>query len=387
MWIRDALYRHTKTCVIHDENKNRFPGQVEYPSPAQLPSLEENPELEMNVDEDLVLSPAPSSDHLLCHLESESYQKSIRVGASRSLALFVRCISTFALTGIFDPDFTLPELALNHATERSQGQKSRMQTWGLPASVTMMDACCATTSCIWHASHILGDEESPAPDDSCSPNNHSDRIEPTRDFVRARALSTPSAESSLFPEYDDCLVVSNDIISRLRNELRQKRSSQAVPLQEWNSQLENDCFALFGPCSLKKFTEEYWNTWYVHWPVISRATFQISPESTPFVVSMVLLAASYSPDAATRKTAQYWADAVEVIVFADEYFGSSTMFSTLNAACLERRLRALQAGHAMCIYQTFEGNPIAKRRARQIRFHEVVAVSWVNQWNCELIWN
>jgi hypothetical protein len=66
---------------------------------------------------------------------------------------------------------------------------------------------------------------------------------------------------------------------------------------------------------------------------------------------------------------------VETVVFADEYFGSATMFSALNAACLERRLRALQAGHAMCIYQTFEGSPVARRRARRSRFNEVVAVS------------
>jgi hypothetical protein len=165
-------------------------------------------------------------------------------------------------------------------------------------------------------------------------------------------------------------------VTRLRDGITQKPLSQSTYPRQWSSSLENDCLALFGPSTLRKFTEEYWSTWYIHWPVIHKATFRISTASAALVAAMVLLGASYSPHATTRARARYWADAVEAMVFADEYFGSATVFSALNAACLKERLRALQAGHAMCIYQTFEGNTMARRRARRSRFNEVVAVSF-----------
>lgn len=349
-------------------------------SPDQVSSLEEKHELEKYVDEQIDLSPAPSWDHLICQLESGSYQDSIRGGASRSLAIFVRTISTFAITGIFDPDFMLPTSASPRATSFSHAQGSRMATWGLPGSVTMMDASGATASCIWPSSSGYDDEISPCASESFNMSHESPQIEalqPTQclSLTGVSKSGTPSPEPLFSTDYDDCLLASNEIVTRLRNSICQKPLGQAIHPREWSPQLQNECFALFGPSSLIKFTEDYWSTWYIHWPVMHRATFRISLPSAALLASMVLLGASYSSDATTRELASYWADSVESIVFADEYFGSATTFSVLNAAFLERRLRALQAGHAMCIYQTFEGNPIARRRARRSRFNEVVAVS------------
>jgi hypothetical protein len=340
--------------------------------------LTERHELETYIDEHGDLSPAPSWDHLICQLESDSYQESISGGASQSLAIFARILSSFAITGIFDPTFTLPASASPCAISFSHAQGSRMPTWGLPDSVTMMNAGGSTASFVWSSSPDSDTEKSPCAYDSYNLNHDSARIEtlqPTQYLTGASKPWTRSPESLLSTEYDNCLVVSNEIVSRLRNEISQKRLGQAMYPQEWSSELESECFALFGPSSLIKFTEEYWSTWYIHWPVMHRATFRISLGSAALVASMVLLAASYSSDPIMRELARYWADAVETVVFADEYFGSATMFSALNAACLERRLRALQAGHAMCIYQTFEGSPVARRRARRSRFNEVVAVS------------
>jgi hypothetical protein len=144
---------------------------------------------------------------------------------------------------------------------------------------------------------------------------------------------------------------------------------------EWNSQIASECYALFGPDSLMRFTEEYWSSWYIHWPAIHRATFRASEAPAVLVASMVLLSTSYSSDVDLRELARCWADVVETMVFTDEFFGSATMYSALNAACLERRLRALQAGLAMCVYQIFEGSSIAKRRARRSRFNDIVDVS------------
>lgn len=248
-----------------------------------------------------------------------------------------------------------------------------MPTWGLPGSVTMMDAGGVTVSYLWPSSPGSDHEESPFAYKPSTRNHESGLIERPRPTQYSTRVC-PSPEPLLSPEYDDTLLVSNEIVSRLKNIIIQKHQSQAMSPQEWNSQLDSECASLFGPSSLMKSTEAYWSTWYIHWPVMHRATFQISRAPAALVASMVLLAASYASDAVTRELARRWADAVETMVFADEYFGSATVFSALNAACFERRLRALQAGHAMCIYQTFEGGPVARRRARRSRFNEVVEV-------------
>ncbi|KIW50480.1 hypothetical protein PV05_12065 [Exophiala xenobiotica] len=309
-------------------------------------------------------------------METDSYQESIRCGASRSLAIFIRIISTFDITGIFDPDFTLPGSFSSRETSLYHSQESRTSTWGLPSSVTLMDFSGATGVSVSPRSSACGDEAPPVAYQTYDLNCESPQFampQPTETSMESGEPWILPCEPSPSPEPDDCLWVSNEIITRLRDGISQQSLSQSPYPREWSSWLQNDCFALFGPNSLRKFTEEYWSTWHIHWPVIHRTKFRIPTASAALVAAMVLLGASYSSDATTRGRARYWADSVEAMVFADEYFGSATVFSALNAACMERRLRALQAGHAMCIYQTFEGNTMARRRARRSRFNEVVA--------------
>ncbi|EXL66429.1 hypothetical protein FOPG_17390 [Fusarium oxysporum f. sp. conglutinans race 2 54008] len=243
------------------------------------------------------------------------------------------------------------------------------------SSVTTMDPGDTAVSCVWPWSSDFNNENSPCAYGSLNLDHESARIEaiqPTPYLAEASKTWTPSPGHLWSTGYNDYLTVSNEIMSRLRNEICHKRSGQAMYPHGWSSQIENECFALFGPNSLMKFTEEYWSTWYIHWPAIHRATFRISQAPPALVASMVLLATSYSPDVHTRELARRWGDAVEAIVFTDEHFGSATLFSTLNAACLERRLRALQAGLAICVYQTFEGSAVASRKARRSRFNDIV---------------
>lgn len=161
--------------------------------------------------------------------------------------------------------------------------------------------------------------------------------------------------------------------------IKVKACLQAVPQHHptkrtWTPDLEQDCHSFFCQQNLLQLTADYWNTWYIHWPVVHRATFDVCRTPPTLVAAMMLLGACYSSDDNTKQTARNWADSVELMVFTDEYFGSATTYSTLNGACLERRLRALQAAHAVCIYQSFEGTDMAARRTRRCRFNEVVAV-------------
>lgn len=364
--------------MADDTNQDRPTKQVVHEIPDQFSNSEEgqeHSELDMYIDQRSSLSPAPAWDHLIFQMESDSYQESIRGGASQSLPIFVRILSSFAITGIFDPEYAHPASSPPFTDTLLPRLPSRIVTWGLPDCVTMMDASTSSTSL---SSVGIGNNESQCTDELSSLVNAApgiDTIQATQNLTEANKPWIYPSEPWSSIEYDDYALVSEEILSRLRNKISQRRPAQGLYSQERDSQLADGCFALFSPGSLMKFTDEYWSTWYIHWPVLHRATFQISPTSTALVASLVLLAASYSSEAAIRELAQYWADAVESIVFTDEYFGSSTMYSALNGACFERRLRALQAAHAMCIYQSFEGNHAARTRIRRSRFNEVVAVS------------
>ncbi|SPJ90954.1 uncharacterized protein FTOL_13356 [Fusarium torulosum] len=333
---------------------------------------------------------------MICQLESNSYRESIRGGASESLSIFLRTVSKFELNWVFDPDFTLPASPPPCMTSFSRAQESQPSSWGLPSSVTMMDAGDATASCIWPWSSVtmtnpgntavscvwpwssgFNIENSPCPYELLNLDHESagiEAIQPTPYLTEASDAWTPLTGHLWSTGYNDYLTVSNEIMLRLRNEICHTRLGQATYPHEWSSQIENECYALFGPNSLMKFTEEYWSTWHIHWPAIHKTTFKISQAPPALVASMVLLATSYSPDTHIKELARRWGDAVEIIVFADEYFGSATLFSTLSEVFLERRLRALQAGLAICVYQIFEGSAIASRRARRSRFNDIVDV-------------
>jgi hypothetical protein len=315
---------------------------------------------------------------MICELESNYYRESVHGDPSHSLSLFVRTVSKFELHWVFDPEFTLPASPSPCATSFTHTQGVQMPTWGLSSSVTMMDAGVDTTSCIWACSPSCGDENLSSAYELYSLDDESataQAILPNQYSTETSEIWTPSPNHLWSTEYNGFLQVSTEIISRLKKEVCCKRSGQAMYPHEWNFQTANECYALFGPDSLTKFTEEYWSTWYIHWPAIHRATFQISQASAALIASMVLLSTSYSPDTNTRNLGRCWSDAVELMVFTDEYFGSATLYSAVNKACLERRLRALQAGLAICVYQTFEGSAMSKRRARRTRFNEVVDVS------------
>lgn len=359
--------------------------------------------MEVNHDEELYVGQhshlplKPPSDHTIHQLELSSYRESIRGGAARSLSIFVRTVSKLELNWIFDPNFTLPASPLPYKTSFSQVQDSQPSIWDLPSSITTLEASDTTSSCIWPWNPITmtnpGDTAVshvwPWTTDfhigNCPPAydllnldqeiTGIEAIRPTPFLTEASNTLTPLTGPLWSKEYSEYLTMSNEIMSRLRNDICRTRLGQATYPHIWDSQIEDECFALFGPSSLMKFTGEYWSTWHIHWTVIHKATFKISQVPPALVASLVLLATSYSPDSHIKELARRWADAVEILVFTDEYFGSTTLFAALDDVLLERRLRALQAGLAICVYQIYEGGAIASQRARRSRFSDTVDVS------------
>ena len=174
--------------------------------------------------------------------------------------------------------------------------------------------------------------------------------------------------------YDPLSEVAEEIVARLNSSILNKAPNSPIRLTP-SAALAKRARDFFGPHNLRRFIELYWSTWYTHWPVIHRPTF-VSP-NIPYtlIAAMALIGASYSVNLEDRCCAKLFCDAVEEMIFGDEYFGDSSFYSVLNAVYINRRLRALQAAHAICLYQFWEGDDRGRRRARKNRYGQVVAVS------------
>ncbi|KAH7080864.1 hypothetical protein FB567DRAFT_114394 [Paraphoma chrysanthemicola] len=373
---KDAFRRHNNTCTPPNEDAaNSSKRAVRRVLCQDSVGLEAGNELQSSPDRHVYPSPEPPWDNLIWQLDSEDYWQTFRGDTSQSLSLFVRTVSNLELHWIFDPELTLPSLHPPGTRRLSHTRGSRVQTWGLPSSVTMMEADDATASYIFPWGRCSDDENAPNASESYGADYGSTRTDTINSFQYTADTSefwTPSPDCNETTDCGDCSTVSNEIMSRLRDIVCSKRSGQVMYPHEWNSQTADECYTLFGPDSLMRFTEEYWSSWYIHWPAIHRPTFRVSETPATLVASMVVLSTSYSSDVKIRELARCWADIVETMVFTDEFFGSATKYSALNVACLEERLRALQAGLAICVYQVFEGSSIAKRRARRSRFSDIV---------------
>lgn len=333
--------------------------------------------------EPAICSPTLSGDAFLSQLEHDWYTKSLRKGASSSLSIFVRRLALTELSPLFDPGFS-PSVPTNALTDNLsqiwQDTNPPLFTWGLPLpedpmsftwAEDMVEHCSTfdTTHQIFtERTHTLAPSFSGSRTPVLTPSVPKQAQEFSIDI--SPYDTHPDTHGELF---DALQCVTEEIVTKV------KASLQAAPphhptRRTWTPDLERDCHRFFCPQNLLQLTADYWNTWYIHWPVVHRATFDVCTAPPALVASMMLLGACYSSDDNTKQAARNWADSVELMVFTDEYFGSATTYSTLNGACLERRLRALQAAHAVCIYQSFEGTDMAARRTRRCRFNEVVAV-------------
>ncbi|EXJ75824.1 uncharacterized protein A1O5_00331 [Cladophialophora psammophila CBS 110553] len=169
-----------------------------------------------------------------------------------------------------------------------------------------------------------------------------------------------------------------DIVSRVKEATMLKPRNSIIPFT-WSAMVEETCLRFFSPSNLSKFIEWYWISWYPHWPVIHKPTFQASATPSTLVAAMVLIGASYSPEQADRDDSRMWLNVIEELVFTDEYFCDDVDMITASdlhpSTVQRRRLQALQAAHAMCLCQAYEGDDNSKRRARHHRMNAVVALA------------
>ena len=350
--LRDIHARHLAICksttvLTRRPQGNRNVPQVVFPN-TERDQPRRGQSRSYGPDTSWILA---SSEYYFLHFEQEVLSDYVRNDTPISLDLLARVTTTHGLAGSFDPDLSphlgsspslIPVNVLNNCSDDGGGDLCR------GSFESTIDLSTDPASMGWIDTSQF-----------CFRVNNND--------------FTQSFDDQWLLESDCLFAVSQNIVESLGGCVLHKPRNSYIRLQ-WNDEIERQCLDFFSPNNLRRFVDLYWLTWYIHWPVIHKSTFQISEAPFTLVAAMVLIGASYSTDPDDRAHATLFCDVVEEMVFGDDYFGDSAAFSVLNAACLERRLRSLQAAHAMCLYQAWEGHDTGKRRARRHRFSAVVAV-------------
>lgn len=309
-----------------------------------------------------------STQSFISQLERESLKRLQSQDIHDSLPFFVRLISTSGFAGTFDPDLYL------QSDQRSEPftlwESENLQSTGGPTN---------------EFPNFILDMPDDFPCKDWMETMLTDSTEFSSQHVNARPMADPTSPTTTTKEpwsgddtehataYDPLFKVANEIVLRLISTISNKAPNSPIRLRP-SVALTKRARDFFSARNLHRFIELYWSTWYTHWPVIHRPTFVHPNVPYTLVAAMALIGASYSVDPEDRRCAKLFCDPVEEMIFGDEYFGDSSSYSVLNAVCINRRLRALQAAHAICLCQYWEGDDRGKRRVRRHRYGQVVAV-------------
>lgn len=147
-------------------------------------------------------------------------------------------------------------------------------------------------------------------------------------------------------------------------------------------QLTNYLNFLLTTERITRFISMYFRNWHLNCPMIHRLTFDPAEAPLTLLLSVTFVGALYSKVPAERLAAQKLVDVAELVVFDSEIFSLDTEVSqvieTGTVPAVERGeydwnlFRELQGGFLMVIAQYWGGARIAKSRAVQSRFSDVV---------------
>jgi hypothetical protein len=178
--------------------------------------------------------------------------------------------------------------------------------------------------------------------------------------------------------------LSNDLSSRtqeivlgIRDVVQHKSRKSPISIT-WSPSREMLCYRFFSPENLERFLLAFWAMWYPNWPVFHKPTFFAARKPGTLLASMALIGASLTSEDTDRDQAMVWADAVEEWVFTDDNFCDGNIPRTddeFEEDQIEARLDALRAAYAVTLFLTWEGAVEQKKRARRIRFSQIIAVA------------
>ncbi|CRG90408.1 hypothetical protein PISL3812_07452 [Talaromyces islandicus] len=183
---------------------------------------------------------------------------------------------------------------------------------------------------------------------------------------------------NIFPgQVDDGALLSiktYEIVKAIRSAVVEKPKNSTITIA-WSYQLEAMCYEFFCPTNIEKFLALYWSCWYPNWPTIHQPTFDSVTADFTLITAMVILGACLSPNQRDRVTAKVWFNVIEEIVFSHEMFSGNTICEDQDdniVAFLSSHISILQAAYCVCLYQTWEGSKVSKRRVRRHRFDSII---------------
>jgi hypothetical protein len=178
-----------------------------------------------------------------------------------------------------------------------------------------------------------------------------------------------------FQWYSDPLALkTNEVVGRVKEAVQRKPRNSIITF-DWSPLLEGMCVSFFSPPNIRRLLEVFWSEWHPHWPVIHKPTFDPSNTPVTLLASMMLIGCCTSTDISDHNNAKIWANSVEEMAFSDECFCGNIIVVAQQSHTARKRLQSLQAAHAICIYQYYEGDDVSKRRVRTYRYSAEVIVS------------
>ncbi|CAK7221897.1 hypothetical protein SBRCBS47491_004686 [Sporothrix bragantina] len=210
---------------------------------------------------------------------------------------------------------------------------------------------------------------------------------------------------------------------------KRKGKNVAGPDKElWSPAMEALCYEFFRPANIHTCLALFWSFWYPNSPTVHGPSFEPATAPAMLLASMVLVGACLAPDErgnggrrGLRAVPNLWFDAVEEMVFQEdqeldddnddeagdgdssddnndgtrrttkekescqdcdhedcEDAAANNELAWQNSTHTARRraqVARLQAAFLVCLYQTWEGAPRGRRRARQTRYTAVIALA------------
>ncbi|GAB7343181.1 hypothetical protein MBLNU457_1250t1 [Dothideomycetes sp. NU457] len=153
--------------------------------------------------------------------------------------------------------------------------------------------------------------------------------------------------------------------------------TQDIKLQH---KLNSDIQFLIGPRKIVKFISLYFKLWHPNGPIQHEPTFEPDTVQLPLLISVIFMGAMYAVDERELKVAKNLLDLAELYVFSSEIFAPEaemrrSLDGTQTPADLESDwaiFQHFQGGYLMSVIQHWAGNRLARKRASENRFSEVV---------------
>ncbi|OIW29506.1 hypothetical protein CONLIGDRAFT_680351 [Coniochaeta ligniaria NRRL 30616] len=190
-------------------------------------------------------------------------------------------------------------------------------------------------------------------------------------FRSSDSLQTSRVQDWLF---GDLAMRTQEIVLGIQDVVQHRSRKSPINIT-WSPSMKMLCYRFFSPENLERFLLAFWAMWYPNWPVFHKPTFLAARKPGPLLAAMALIGASLTSENTDRDQAMVWADAVEEWVFTDDNFCDGPTDDEFGEDQIEARLDALRAAYAVILFLTWEGAVEQKKRARRVRFSQVIAVA------------